>query len=183
MGRRSSVRTPDYALRGTLGANYLLTDSTIVGGYYQTEQAFQFNNAFILNPGPTQNAFDVRMDLPQNFGLGVANSALMDGSLLLGIDVLYKLWDETALFGALYDNQWVVQVGSQYSVGRYRLRAGYAWAENPIDPTPGPNLGGVIQPGGLPAVRYSQALLAIASQHRISGGIGMVDILRGLDMD
>jgi long-chain fatty acid transport protein len=179
----ASGMTPDYALRATLGANYLLTDYTTVGAYYQTEQAFQFNDGVVINPGPGQTAFDVRMDLPQNIGFGVANTALMDGCLLVGVDVMYKIWDDAALFGAIYDNQWVVQLGAQYSVSQYRLRAGYAWAENPIDDTPGANIGGVVQPGAFPAVRYTQGLLAITSQHRISTGIGIVDVLPGLDMD
>jgi long-chain fatty acid transport protein len=175
--------TPDYALRASLGANYRLTDYTNVGAYYQTKQAFQFNNAFILNPGPGQISRDVRLDLPENIALGAANSALMDGNLLLAVDVLYKLWNQAPLFEAVYNNQWVIQLGSQYSLGRYRLRAGYAWAQNPLDPTPGVNLGGVVQPGGLPAVRYTQGLLAIANQHRISGGIGIVDVLPGINLD
>jgi long-chain fatty acid transport protein len=178
-----SGMTPDYALRGALGANYRLNECTTVGGYYQTEQAYTFDNAVIFNPGPGQTALDARMDLPQNVGFGFANSALMNGQLLIGVDVLYKLWDQAALYEAVYDNQWVVQVGAQYSMGRYRLRAGYVWAENPIDDSPGPNLGGIIEPGGLPAVRYTQGLLAITSQHRISAGIGVVDLLPGIDLD
>ncbi len=179
----SGGMTADYALRGTIGANYLLTDVTTVGAYYQTKQSFTFDNAFLLNPGTSQTAVDVHMDLPQNIGLGVANTRLLDGRLLLGCDLLYKLWDEADLYQSIYDNQWVVQTGAQYSVGRYRLRAGYVWAENPIDTTPGPNLGGVVQPGDLAAVRYTQGLLAITSQHRITAGIGLVDVLPGLDMD
>jgi long-chain fatty acid transport protein len=175
--------TPDYALRGTVGANYLLTNATTVGGYYQTAQSYNFDNAFVLNPGPGQTAIDVDMDLPQNIGFGVANSGLMDGCLLLAVDAIYKLWEEADLFQAVYDNQWVVQVGAQYTRGRYRLRAGYVWADNPIDNTPGANLGGVVQPGDLAAVRYSQGLLAITGQHRISFGIGIVDALPGIDMD
>jgi long-chain fatty acid transport protein len=177
----TSGMTPDYALRGTIGANYLLTDNTTVGAYYQTEQSHTFDNAVLLNPGPNQRALDVRMDLPQNIGFGVANSSLMDGCLLLAMDVVYKLWDDAALFDAVYDNQWVVQLGAQYSRGRYRLRGGYVWAENPIDDTPGSNIGGVEEtPDG---VRYTQGLLAITSQHRISFGIGVVDILPGVDLD
>ena len=107
----------------------------------------------------------------------------MDGRLLLGVDVVYKLWDDADLFEAIYDNQWVVQMGSQYSHGRYRLRSGYVWAQNPIDDTPGPSLGGVVQPGDLAAVRYSQGLLAVTSQHRISFGVGVVDVLPGIDFD
>lgn len=175
--------TPDYALRGTLGANYLLTEATTIGAYYQTEQSFRFDNAFVLNPGPGQTNLDINMDLPQNFGLGFANNALMEGRLLLGVDVLYKMWNDAALYGGVYDNQWAIQLGTQYSVGNYRLRAGYVWAENPIDQTPFNNLGGVIQPGALPAVRYSQGLLAVTSQNRISAGVGIVDALPGIDMD
>lgn len=175
--------TPDYALRGTAGANYLLTEHTTVGGYYQSEQAFRFDNAVVLNVGPIYEPRDVMMDLPQNLGMGVANNALMDGRLLLGLDVLYKLWNDTQMFGAIYDNQWVVQLGAQYSMGRYRLRAGYAWAENPIDNTPGGDIGGIVQPGELRAVRYTQAMLAVTSQHRLTAGIGVVDVLPGVDLD
>ncbi len=173
----------DYALRGTLGANYRLTDCTTVGSYYQTKQSFTFDNGFILNPGPSQIAQDINMDLPENLGVGIANTTLLEGRLLLGADLLYKLWDEADTFDAVYDNQWVVQLGSQYSIGKYRLRSGYVWAENPIDQTPGSSIGGIIQPGDIRAVRYSQGLLAVTSQHRISGGIGVQDFLPGVDLD
>ena len=41
----------------------------------------------------------------------------------------------------------------------------------------------MIQPGDLRAVRYTQGLLAVTCPHRISGGIGVVDVLPGIDMD
>ena len=179
----ASGMTSDYALRGALGSNYDLSDDTTIGAYYQTKESFQFDNAVVFDPGPSQINFNVNMDLPQNVGVGIANESLMDGRLLLAVDTLYKLWDEADLYGAVYDNQWVVQVGSQYTAGRYKLRAGYVWAENPIDQTPGTNIGGIVQPGALPAARYTQGLLAITGQHRISGGVGVADVLPGIDMD
>ncbi len=175
--------TLDYGLRGTFGANYRINDCNTIGGYYQTKQSHTFDNAFQLDLGPGQLSSDVAMDLPQNLGIGVANQALCDGRLLLAADFLYKLWDEADLFSAIYDNQFVVQLGSQYSVGKYRLRAGYAWAENPLDPTPGNNIGGIVQPGDIRVVRYTQGLFAAANPHRISGGIGIVDLLPGIDVD
>ena len=179
----ASGMTSDYALRGTMGSNWLLTETTTFGAYYQTEESFQFDNAVVFDPGPTQTNLDVNMDLPQNIGIGVANEQFMDGRLLIAVDALYKLWNEADLYDAVYDNQWVVQVGMQYTVNRYKLRAGYVWAENPIDQTPGSNVGGVVQPGDLAAVRYTQGLLAITGQHRISGGIGVADVLPNVDMD
>jgi long-chain fatty acid transport protein len=175
--------TPGYALRGTVGANYRVDPFTTLGAYYQTAQSFTFRNAFLVQSTPGELATDVNMQLPQNIGVGFANNELLNGSLLIGVDVLYKLWDEADLYRAVYDNQLVVQFGSQLSRGRYRFRAGYAWAENPLAEDPGLNLGGVIQPGGIPAVRYSQGLLAVTSQHRMSLGIGVVDALPGIDFD
>jgi long-chain fatty acid transport protein len=179
----ASGMTPDYALRGTLGVNYLLTESTTVGAYYQTEQSFLFNNAVIINPGPTQHAFDVRMDLPKNYGLGIANTSLCDGKLLLAADLVYKLWEQAALYDSVYNNQFVVQLGAQYTMGRAKLRLGYAWAEDPINQSPAVTIGGVTQPGGIPATRYTQGLLAITSQNRISAGIGITDVMPGMDLD
>lgn len=179
----ASGMTPDYGLRGTLGTDYKLTDCTTIGAYYQTEQSFRFDNGFVLNPGPQQIATDVNMQLPQNIGMGIANTALMDGKMLVAVDVLYKMWNDADLFEAIYDNQWVVQFGTQYTLGKYKLRSGYAWAQNPLDPTPGPSLGGVVEPGGLRAVRYTQGLMGITSQHRLTGGLGIADVLPGVDMD
>lgn len=172
----------DYAVRGTIGTNYKLNDCNTIGGYYQTKQNFNFENGFIINPGLAQIPLDVALDMPENLGLGIANTALMEGKLLLGVDLVYKLWDNADTFGAIYDNQLAVQLGSQYSIGKYRLRSGYVWAENPIDQAPGPNIGGVIQTD-LRAVRYTQGLLAVTSQHRISGGVGIQDFLPGIDLD
>ena len=136
-----------------------------------------------MNPGPGQTNLDVNSDLPQNVGVGIANESLLDGRLLLGVDLLYKLWDDAATYASVYDNQWAVQMGAQFTQGRYRYRAGYVWAENPISPNPFPNIGGIIQPGDIGAVNFTQALLGITSQHRISFGLGVADVLPGIDLD
>jgi long-chain fatty acid transport protein len=175
--------TPDYALRGTLGSNYQLTDATTIGGYYQTKQSFTFDNAISLNVLNFNPTLDVNMELPENLGFGIANSSLFDGRLLLAMDVLYKFWDDADMYSAVYNNQLVLQFGTQWTQGRYRWRSGYAWAENPLDPAPKLDLGGVVQVGGLPVVYYSQSLLAVTSQHRLSLGVGISDVLPGIDMD
>ena len=171
--------TTDVALRGTLGASYEVTEVTAAGFYYQTRQGFQFDNAVQFAVGPPQT---VQMDLPENIGFGLANSGLMDGQLLLGVDVLYKLWDSADLYSAIYDNQWAVQLRVQYTVGCYKWRAGYVWAQDPLSSTPTVNVGG-INVGDLPSVRYTQALLAITSEHRLTFGFGVTDALPGMDLD
>lgn len=174
-----------YGLRGRLGADYDLTDCTSLGVYYQTKQHFTFeDNIRFPIPGPAGDIYlDTNVDLPQNIGLGIANDRLLDGRLLIAVDVLYKQWTDADLFGALYHDQWVVQLGTQYTMGRVRFRLGYAWAENPLRDIPGRSAGGISPPGGRPVIEYVQSTLAVANEHRISGGIGISDVLPGIDFD
>ena len=44
---------------------------------------------------------DIKMSLPDNLVFGIANSSLMDGRLLLALDIVYKQWDNADLFGAI----------------------------------------------------------------------------------
>ncbi|MCA9269790.1 MAG: hypothetical protein KDA41_15020, partial [Planctomycetales bacterium] len=100
--------TPAYGIRGTVGLNYALSDATQLGAYWQTRKEFQFDDA-VLFPGGTPA--DVLLDHPENIGLGIANSSLFDGRLLLAADVLYKQYAETDFLGAIYNDQWVYQFG------------------------------------------------------------------------
>lgn len=176
---------PAYGLRGSAGLNYWLTPRTNVGAYYQTRQRFTFHDAIQLEllDGRFDIARDIRMDLPNNVGLGVANNALFDRRLLLAVDVVYKQWDNASLFRSIYHDQWVLLSGAQYSLGRSRLRLGYVFAENPIDNLPAASVGGVTLPGGLPAANYLQSQLAVINQHRFAAGVGVLDVLPGVDLD
>jgi long-chain fatty acid transport protein len=174
-----------YGLRGRFGLDYELTCATTVGLYYQTQQHFTFeDNVRFPIPGPAGDVYlDTNVELPQNFGVGIANRRLMDGKLLIAAGLLYKQWENADLFSSLYDNQLAVQLGSQYTMGKVRLRLGYAWAENPLADYSGSSAGGVSPPGGRPLIEYTQALLAVSNQHRLTGGIGVVDVLPGIDLD
>jgi long-chain fatty acid transport protein len=175
----------DYATRFGLGMNYDVTDATTVGWYWQTRQKFNFQNAVSLElfNGAFDVSRNVRMDLPSTFGFGIANHALCDGRLLLAVDAVFKQWDDASLFSAVYDNQWALMFGSQYSLGKVRLRSGYTYAENPLKSITGASAGGIAPPGGIAAIQYLQAQFASFNQNRISAGVGIVDLTPGLDVD
>ncbi|MCE9603376.1 MAG: hypothetical protein K8U03_00565 [Planctomycetia bacterium] len=185
----NSAMAQAYGIRGGLGANYALTDATSLGVYWQTKQHFNFRNAisFEAFDGTFQTTRNVQMELPSNVGFGIANTRLLDGRLLLAMDILYKNWERADLFSSVYRDQWVFQFGSQYSYNRLRLRAGYVYAQNPVKPITGAAVGGVVPPGtlaqGIAAVEYVQSQFALINQNRISGGIGIVDLKPGLDLD
>ena len=149
----------DYELRGSVGISYELGTFTSVGAYYQSRQNFNFDDAisFDLGAGAFSAVQDIDAGVPDNLGLGIAHDGLMNGRLLLAMDVLFKQWATADLFNALYRNQWVFQFGAQYAVNsRVRFRAGYAYAENPIDSTVGTSAGGVTPPVPAAAINYTQ---------------------------
>ncbi|TWU34535.1 Outer membrane protein transport protein (OMPP1/FadL/TodX) [Novipirellula aureliae] len=174
--------TAAFALRGTIGANYDLGHNTSLGAYWQTKKSFNFEDAVLYNGGTAQ---DLAFDHPENFGIGVANSSLLDGRLLLAMDIVYKHHSNADFLKEIYNNQWVYQFGAQYAVSpRLRLRAGYAYNENPMRQDPSvTSIGGVDLPDGIPALRYVQGQFAAISQHRITGGVGIRDMLPGVDVD
>jgi len=178
----SSPMSNAYSLRAGLGLGYELGEATRLGAYWQSTQAFRFQNAAILY-GQTQ-ATTVNIGLPQTVGLGISNQALLDGRLLLAADAIFLNWDTAALLQNIYKDQWVMQLGLQYQANqRTKLRLGYALAGNPIDETVGTSLAGVPVPGGVPAVKYLQGQYAVVNPHRFTGGVGITDLLPGLDLD
>jgi long-chain fatty acid transport protein len=179
----TSGMTNAYALRGGFGLDYRLGDETWLGAYYQTTQAFRFDNEAVLFSD--RRPRDVDMGLPQQVGMGIANESLLDGRLLLAADALYLDWRSAALFKNLYRGQWVMQLGTQYrATDRVKLRLGYALAQNPINDAVGMRIGPIDVPGGIPAVKYLQAQFAIINEHRMAAGFGVEDFLmRGLDLD
>lgn len=176
----------DYALRGSFGLKYDLGCDTSFGATYMTKQNFKFDDAVrielpSLDYTGTQ---DVSMSLPRSVILGLSNESLMCGNLLLAVDVIYKNWDDAPLFASVYRDQWAILAGAQLTKGKVKLRAGYGWVRNPLDPNPqGASIGNVPIEGNASAIYYAQSTLATISEHRISGGIGMQDVIPGVDVD
>ncbi len=179
---------PAYGLRGNFGVAYEVSDHTTFGFTWLTRQSFQFDDAILLQIGGSppvySTALDIELDLPETFGWGIANDRLADGRLLLASDILYKLYADTDLFGALWENQFVFQTGAQYQLTRkIRVRAGYAYADNIMRDLPSSNIGDIIPPDALAGAQYIQAQFPSINQHRISGGVGVQNFLPGVDID
>lgn len=173
--------TPAYGIRGTIGASYLLTENTTVGAYWQTKKHFRFDDAVQFANQPPR---DLTFEHPENFGVGIANNSLMCGRLLLAMDVIFKQYSDCDFLGAVYDDQWVYQFGAQYQLSPYvKLRTGYGYNTNPMADATVTEIGGVPIPDGIPGLRYIQGQYAAVSQHRITAGIGLSNILPGIDFD
>ncbi len=173
--------TAAYGARFTLGASYQVDPDTSIGTYWQSKKNFEFENG-ALSPGGMP--VDINFDHPMNVGFGIANSSLMDGRLLLASDVLFKDYSNADTLRALYRDQWAFQFGGQYAAtDKVRLRLGYAYNQNPMKDANTVNVGGFTLPDGIPGVRYVQGQFAAITQHRITTGIGVQDVMPGVDFN
>lgn len=176
----SSVQV-DYGVRGSAGFNYELGRGTSIGGYWQSKKRFTFEDFFRTATG----AFGpLTLEHPENIGVGIANRCLMNGRLLVAADVLWKRYSDAALLQSLFKDQLAVQFGAQYVVGpRMKLRAGYAWNENPMLETVPGFIFDFVPIGGIPAVQYAQGQFAVISQHRVTGGFQIKGVMPNCDLD
>lgn len=174
--------TTAYGVRGSLGANYQLTQFTSVGAFWQTKKHMDFEDALLLPVLGT--ARDVSFEHPSNVVFGIANNRLMDGRLLLATDVVFKQYSNADTLRAIYRDQWCFQFGGQYSVTpKTNLRMGYVYAQNPMKAAQLEGFGGNLLPDGVPAVRYVQSQFAAITEHRITFGLGVKDLRPGMDFD
>jgi long-chain fatty acid transport protein len=172
--------TAAYGIRGTVGATYALSDDTSLGAYWQTKKHFHFQDAAVFDG----NAFDISFDHPENLGLGLANQSLLGGRLLVAMDVLFKQYSNADFLSSIYDNQWVYQFGVQYPASaRAKLRCGYSYNTNPMRDATVTEIGGVPLPDGVPALRYVQGQFAAIGQHHVTCGVGLANVLPGVDSD
>ena len=175
-----SASTPDYGVRGNLGLAYEVFDRTTLGAFWLTKEKHVFENFIKFGPGPV-GFQDLSMELPNIFGIGIADESLCCGKLLLALDLQYMMWADTDFWGSLWDDQLAVQTGVQYTTDRgIRLRGGYTFVENASQTGAAGSIGGITPQT---SVDYIRALLPNISQNRISAGIGVPNLLPGIDFD
>ena len=161
-----------FGIGATLGAMYTLNDRVDVGLSYSSQQYFQDTEYRLPDDAiqnfpyaggtatNTQGRFDLDLNYPQQWALGVAARPL--DRWLVSFDVKWINWaathDAVKLKGTFgwdpdgplgpalpqpidsialpfgWDNQWVFAVGTQYQVTEaFAIRAGFNHAKAPID--------------------------------------------------
>jgi long-chain fatty acid transport protein len=150
----SGGMTHDIGFRGTLGARKKISDATTLAMYYQTEQEHQYDNIHVTSMDGTAAAVtstmatikcnadgnasttlgvcrqDLEVQQPWNVGLGLSHD--MGNGMLVMADFTHKAWSDAKFFNEFYDDQNVISVGVQKTMGNLKLRAGYGYADDPL---------------------------------------------------
>jgi len=206
----SGGMTHDIGFRGTFGARKQISDATTIGVYYNTEQRHEYDNLHV-----TSNHYshalngisfvsgipiqcngdngavcrqDVIVEQPWNVGLGIAHD--LDANTKVMLDVTHKKWSDAKFFDEFYDDQNVVSIGIQKTMGNLKLRAGYGYADDPllsrvnvgqnIKTIGGVNVGGQSYTAPMYGLfmSYFQAMeTPVIYKHRIAVGLGVENFL------
>lgn len=210
----SGSQKHDLGFRGTIGARKHMGPTTI-GVYYQTELEHQYDNLHVTSmagssPAITNNFLnnsttnvntvvcngdngnvcrqDLEVQQPWNIGLGIAHN--LDANTIVMLDVTHKKWSEAKFFNEFYDDQNVISVGIQKTMGNMKLRAGYGYADDPLLSTVKvgshvASIGGVDINGNTYTspmyglfMSYFQAMeTPVIYKHRITVGLGVENFL------
>ncbi|MFA9460054.1 OmpP1/FadL family transporter [Thiohalorhabdus sp. Cl-TMA] len=192
----SGAEVHDLGYRGSLGLTYDLPAHTTTALYYQTELSHTFKNAFQTDStsGGFPSYSSQTVEQPANLGFGLSNRSLLDGRLLLALDVIHKSWEQSKFWGDVYNDQTVGSLGAQLSSGDWRFRLGYGYAEDPNKDSPESlggldqvqaGVGGKVIPLSTPVIQYLQATQTVVIyEHRATVGLGYKDlVMEGLDGD
>ena len=207
----SGNQVHDIGFRGTFGVRKHMGPTTI-GLYYNTELKHEYDNLHVTsmhgdNPFGSQTSVagnvavkcnadenrtvcrqDVQAEQPWNVGLGIAHN--LDANTLVMVDFTHKKWSEAKFFNEFYDDQNVVSIGIQKTMGNLKLRAGYGYADDPLLGTVEQgrqvaSIGGVNIQGNTYSspmyglfMSYFQAMeTPVIYKHRVSVGLGVESFL------
>jgi long-chain fatty acid transport protein len=207
----SGNQVHDIGFRGTLGARKTMGPTTI-GVYFNSEQKHEYDNLHVTSfhgsnpftPNTTSVAGnvavkcngdsgavcrqDVEVEQPYNIGLGVSHS--LDANTMVMVDVTHKKWSEAKFFNEFYDDQNVLSIGVQKTMGNLKLRAGYGYADDPllsevqqgrqIASIGGVNINGVSYSSPMYGLfmSYFQAMeTPVIYKHRVAVGLGVENFL------
>jgi len=152
----SGTQKHDLGFRTTIGARKHIGNTTL-GMYYQGELEHQYANLHVTSmagagasvtttmlgtSSSNQNHItcngdngnvcrqDLEIQQPWNIGLGIAHN--LDANTLVMLDFTHKKWSDARFFNEFYDDQNVISVGVQKTMGNLKLRAGYGYADDPL---------------------------------------------------
>jgi long-chain fatty acid transport protein len=170
-----------YSYGVKLGVTYKPLDQLSLGLVYTSPQKATYNHVYDFSGnGRRQN---LSLEQPQEVGFGVAYEFLKP-RVLLETNVKWINWSDAEGYDDFdWNDQWVFAVGGQWeAIDHLFFRAGYSYAENPVDDHdgwngtlgPAPDFVGV-QGKQLPRYYYETfrviGLPAIV-EHHIAAGVG-----------
>lgn len=121
----------NYGIGAQIGALYKVNDMITLGATYTTPQEVNHQNVNDFDGDGVQD--DLKLEAPQQFGLGAAFD-IIPGKLLVEGDVKWINWEDATGYSDFdWKNQWVFAIGAQFKpIKNLAVRLGYNYGDNPL---------------------------------------------------
>jgi len=122
----------NYAVGAQVGGIYKISDGIRIGATYVSPQEVDYNNV-LRNPANPQSSANLKLEQPQQVGIGISYEPMQD-ILLLEVDGKWINWASATGYNDFdWEDQWVLAIGAQYKpTKKIALRVGYNYAINPV---------------------------------------------------
>jgi long-chain fatty acid transport protein len=165
-----------YSYGVQLGAIYQPIDQLSLGLTYTSPQKATYNHLFDFDNDTRRE--NLTLENPQQLGLGIAYEFLQPG-VLLETNIKWINWSDAEGYEDFdWNDQWVFAVGAQWeAIDNLFFRAGYNYAENPVDEHNNWTAADVVNVQGKTLPQYYYETFRVIGfpaivEHHITAGVG-----------
>lgn len=173
----------DFSAGASLGMTHQLTPTLMLSAAIKSPLLYGFQNAVYTNAPTAPQAGFQKLALEQPLELVAGAAFDIAPNWLIEADVAWKNWSKAKAYQDVYDDQFLLMLGTQYKTGPWSLRAGYSYAEDIMLETPNNTLSGLnglgpiplgpLSPVGVDVVKLVQVtIVPIVWNHTVTAGVG-----------
>lgn len=177
----TSASVHDFSAGASVGITHQLTPTLMLSAAIKSPVEYGFKNILYTSVG-TPGFQQLKVEQPLELVAGAAFD--VTPNWLVEADLVWKNWSQATTYEDVFEDQFLLLLGTQFKTGPWSLRAGYSYAEDIMRDTPNNTLGGVrglgpvplgaaSGPLGVEVVKIVQTtLVPVVWNHTVSAGVG-----------
>ena len=183
-----------FSVGGSLGVTHQLSPDLLLSAAVKSSVKYDFKNIVWGGTPGLAGPFGVSGVGFQNLGveqpLEVVLGAAYDiaPNWMVEADLVWKNWSRAATYQDVFNDQFLLAVGSQYKTGPWSLRLGYSYAQDILRDTPNNGALGSVKNLGLVPLNgdlnklVQMTLVPVVFNHTLTAGVGY-DLSKNIRLD
>jgi long-chain fatty acid transport protein len=176
-----------FSVGGSLGVTHQLNPDLLLSAAVKSSVKYDFKN-IVWGGSPALGGVgfqNLGVEQPLEVVLGAAYD--IAPNWMVEADLVWKNWSRAATYQDIYNDQFMLAVGSQYKTGPWSLRLGYSYAQDILRDTPNSTLGGLTNLGLVPLnvelnKLVQMSLVPVVFNHTLTAGVGY-DLSKNIRLD
>jgi long-chain fatty acid transport protein len=182
-----------FSVGGSLGVTHQVNSDLLLSAAVKSSVKYDFKNIVwggtpgLVGPFGSGVGFqNLGVEQPLEVVLGAAYD--IAPNWMVEADLVWKNWSRAATYQDVYNDQFLLAVGSQYKTGPWSLRLGYSYAQDVLRDTPNDGALGSVKNLGLVPLNgdlnklVQMSLVPVVFNHTLTAGVGY-DLTRNIRLD